>query len=76
MLKEAHDFEQDFLLLTETEMRVRQATQCTQLDTVIVPNPHMDVWEWEASNLEDDQVSNKYFDEERVTVWERTIEQL
>jgi hypothetical protein len=76
MLKDAHDYEQDFLLLTETEMRVRQATQCTQLDTVLVPNPHMDVWTWEASSLEDDQLSNKYYDEEHVTVWERTIERI
>jgi hypothetical protein len=36
----------------------------------------MDVWTWEASSLEDDQLSNKYYDEEHVTVWERTIERI
>ena len=54
MQREPQPFEQDFVLV-ETEMRVRQATQYTQLDPAILANPHEDIWEWEISDLDGEQ---------------------
>ena len=76
MSGETDDFKQDFILLTETEMRVRQATQCTQLGKTLISNQHEDVWDWEASCLDEEQVGGKHRDEENITIWERMIERL
>jgi hypothetical protein len=76
MPRAIHDYEQDFLLVTPSEIRVLQATQCTQLDTPITACPHEDVWEWEASNPDGDHAMEGYCSEEYASVWERTLERL
>jgi hypothetical protein len=76
MLRETQPFEQDFLLVTETEMRVRQATQYAQLDTAMLSSPHEDIWEWDPSNLDGETLVDHYFDEEYTTVWESMLERL
>ena len=75
MQREPQPFEQDFVLI-ETEMRVRQATQYTQLDPAILANPHEDIWEWEASDLDGEQFVDKLPDEPHTTVWESMLERL
>ena len=76
MPREPQPFEQDFVLVTQTEMRVRQATQYTQLHETLVPIPDEEVWEWETSGLDGEQLIDKHLDEEYSTVWERMIERL
>ena len=75
MPKESEPFEQDFVLVSQTEIRVRQATQYAQLHEAIVPIPDEDVWEWETS-LEGEQVLDKHVDQEYTTVWESMLERL
>ena len=76
MPKESKPFEQDFVLVNQTEMRVRQATQYAQLHEAIVPIPDEDVWEWETSGLDDERFVDKPLDEEYTTVWESMLERL
>ncbi len=76
MPRENQPFEQDFLLVTDTEMRVRQATQYTQLNPMIVPVPDEDVWEWETSSWDAEPIFDKSLDEEYPTIWESTLERL
>jgi hypothetical protein len=76
MPRETQPFEQDFLLVSETEMRVRQATQYAQLDQAILLTQHEEIWEWEASTMDGERPSNKYLDEEYVTVWDTMLERL
>lgn len=76
MPRETQSFEQDFVLVTETQMRVRQATQYTQLSPEILANPPEDIWEWEASDLDGEQFIDKHLDEPHTTVWESMLERL
>jgi len=76
MPRESQPFEQDFILVSQTEMRVRQATQCTQLREAILPVPDEDVWEWENSGLDLERVIDRPLDEEYATVWESMLERL
>jgi len=78
MPRESQPFEQDFLLISETELQVRQAMQYTRLDKPIVAIPDEDIWEWENSCLEDEQAMGKHLhlDEEYATVWESMLERL
>jgi len=78
MPRESQPFEQDFLLISETELQVRQATQYTRLDKPMVALPDEDLWEWENSSLEGEQVMGKYLhlDEEYATVWESMLARL
>jgi len=78
MPKESQPFEQDFLLISETELQVRQATQYTRLDKPIVEIPDEDLWEWENSSLEGEQTISKYLhlDEDYATVWESMLARL
>jgi hypothetical protein len=76
MPRQTQPFEQDFLLITETEMRVRQATQYAQLHMALVPNPHDDIWDWDPSSSAGQELVDKYLDEESTTVWESMLERL
>jgi hypothetical protein len=76
MLRETQPFEQDFLLVSETEMRVRQATQYAQLDKAILLTQQEDFWEWNASTLDGERCTDTQLDEEYVTVWETMLERL
>ncbi len=76
MPREMQPFEQDFILITETEMRVRQATQYTGLPPATVAIPDQDVWEWETSGLDGEQIVDQPLDEEYTTVWESMLERL
>jgi hypothetical protein len=76
MPREPHEFEQDFILVTETEMRVRQATQYALLRTTLLSSPHDDIWEWDPSSLAGQELVDKYLDEECTTVWESMLERL
>ena len=76
MPREPHEFEQDFILVTETEMRVRQATQYTQLHTALLSSPHEDIWEWDPSSLAGEDFVDRHFDEQHTTAWERMLERL
>ena len=76
MRKESQPFEQDFILVTQTEMRVRQAAQYTQLHEEIVPIPDEDVWEWETSGLDGEQLVDKPLGQEYGSVWESMLERL
>jgi hypothetical protein len=78
MPKESQPFEQDFLLISETELQVRQATQYTRLDKPIVAIPDEDLWEWENSSLEGEQAINKHLhlEEEYTTIWETMLGRL
>jgi hypothetical protein len=76
MLREPQPFEQDFLLVSETEMRVRQATQYAQLDQAILLTQHEDFWEWNASTLDGERRTDMHLDEEHATVWETILERL
>jgi hypothetical protein len=76
MPRETQEFEQDFVLVTETEMRVRQATQYAQLSPTLLSNPHEDIWEWDANDLDGEQLVDGHLDEQYTTVWERMLERL
>jgi hypothetical protein len=76
MPRESLPFEQDFILVTKPEMRVRQAMQYTPLNAAIVEIPDEDTWAWENSSLDGDQVIDKPFDEEHATIWESMLERL
>jgi hypothetical protein len=76
MRRETQLFEQDFLLVTDTEMRVRQATQYTPLHMALVSSPHEDIWEWDPSSLEGEEFVDRHFDEQHTTAWERMLERL
>jgi len=78
MPRQYQPFEQDFLLVSETELQVRQAMQYTSLDRPIVAIPDEDIWEWENSSLEGEQAVDKHLhlDEEYTTVWESMLERL
>jgi hypothetical protein len=76
MPRETQEFEQDFVLVTETEMRVRQATQYAQLSPTLLSNPHEDIWEWDASDLDGEQLVDGHLDEQYTTVWESMLERL
>jgi len=76
MPKEPLPFEQDFVLVTQPEMHVRQATQYTSLHAALVEIPDEDTWAWENSSLDGDQVIDKPFDEEYATIWESMLERL
>jgi hypothetical protein len=76
MIREPNEFEQDFILVTETDMRVRQATQYAQLHAALLSNPHEDIWEWDPSSLEGEDFVDRHFDEQHTTAWERMLERL
>ena len=76
MPRETQPFEQDFLLVSETEMRVRQATQYAQLDQAILLTQHEDLWEWNASTLDGERCADTHLDEEHATIWETMLERL
>jgi hypothetical protein len=76
MSREAQPFEQDFLLITETERRVRQAMQYSQLDQAALTVLQDTLWEWDATNLHDEQTEEQRFDEGCPTLWECTLERL
>ena len=76
MPREAHEFEQDFILVTETEMRVRQATQYAQLHAALIASPHEDIWEWDPSSLGGEDFVDRHFDEQHTTAGERMLERL
>lgn len=78
MPRESQPFEQDFLLISETELRVRHATQYTRLDKPIAAIPDEETWEWENSSLEGepDIDTHLHLDEEYATVWESMLERL
>jgi hypothetical protein len=76
MPRESHEFEQDFVLVTETEMRVRQATQYTQHHATLLSNPHEEIWEWDPSSLGSEDFVDRHFDEQHTTAWERMLERL
>jgi hypothetical protein len=76
MSREIQPFEQDFILLTDTEMRVRQATQYTQLSSALLPNPYEDIWEWDASDQRSEQPIDRHVDEQYLTVWESMLKRL
>jgi hypothetical protein len=76
MPRETQPFEQDFLLLTETEMRVRQATQYAQLDMAILSTQHEDIWEWSPINQDGERDAGKHFDEDYATIWQAMLERL
>jgi len=74
---QTHEFEQDFILVTETEMKVRQATQYTQLHAApLLSSPHEDIWEWDPSSLGGEEFVDRHFDEQHTTAWERMLERL
>jgi hypothetical protein len=75
MPRGSQPFEQDFILHTQAEKHVRQATQYTQLHAALVPVPDEDIWEWETS-LDGEQVVDKLLDEDYATVWESILERL
>jgi hypothetical protein len=75
MPRGSQPFEQDFILHTQSETHVRQATQYTQLHAALVPVPDEDIWEWETS-LDGEQMVDKLLDEEYATVWESILERL
>jgi hypothetical protein len=75
MPRRSQPFEQDFILHTQSEIHVRQATQYTQLHAALVPVPDEDIWEWETS-LDGEQVVDKLLDQEYATVWESILERL
>jgi hypothetical protein len=76
MPREQQEFEQDFILVNETEMRVRQATQYAQLHTALLANPHEDIWEWDPSSLGVEDFVDRHSDEQHTTAWERMLERL
>ena len=76
MPRDSYTLEQDFILVTETEMRVRQATQYTQLHTALIEAPHLAMGEWDFGGVGTEELLEQRFDEDFVTVWERTLEQL
>jgi hypothetical protein len=76
MPREPQPFEQDFLLVTDTEMRVRQATQYAQLDMAILATRPEEVWEWDTGDLDDERPVNERIEEEYGTFWQSMLERL
>jgi hypothetical protein len=76
MAIEMQPFEQDFLLVTETEMRVRQATQYARLDQPMLSSAHEAVWEWDDSTVIAEQPGDQLFDQQCASVWESILERL
>jgi hypothetical protein len=76
MPKESLPFEQDFILVTKPEMRVRQAMQYTPLNAAVLDIPDEDTWAWENNCLDVEQIIDKPFDEDCATVWESMLERL
>jgi hypothetical protein len=76
MPREIPPFDLDFLVAAEDEMRVRQATQDTRLETLMLPSLYDHVWERDTRSMEREPASESLPDEEYATVWEITLERL
>jgi hypothetical protein len=76
MTRDAQCFEQDFLIVDPTEMRVRQGIQDTRLDTSILSNESERLWAFFAGIWDNEQTTDRPMDQEYVTVWESTLERL
>ena len=69
-------FEQDFILVNPTEMRVRLGMQATRLGTFIVSGEFEDVWECTGAAWDNEQTIDGPSDQEYASVWESTLERL
>lgn len=75
MPREYQPFEQDFLLITQPESRIKQATQDAQIATAILASPDDDLWAWEDPSSDSVHSLQDLF-EKCGTVWERMLERL
>jgi hypothetical protein len=66
--------EQDFILVTGTEMSVRQATQYTRLDSRTLLHPYEESRKWHAGEADAMQLADGSYEEQEVTTWESTLE--
>lgn len=76
MSKGKQPFEQDFIIITPTEMRVRQGIQDTRLGPPIIWGESENGWESSADAWDNEPAPGILSDEEYVNVWESTIERL
>jgi hypothetical protein len=76
MEKETRMFEQDFILVTRTELRVRQAMQYTHLDSPTRTNSNEETLDWGTCIPDSDPSSDGLWDECQVSLWECTLERL
>ena len=76
MAKAARIFEQDFILVTRTESRVRQEMQYTHLDSPTRTNSDEETLDWGTSIPDSDPSSDGPWDECQVSLWECTLERL
>jgi hypothetical protein len=75
MPREYQPFEQDFLLVTQPEGRIEQATRNAQIATAMLAAPDDDLWAWEDTTPDNVHTIRDLF-EECATVWELMLERL
>jgi len=69
-------FEQDFLLVDESNVKGRQGSRYGQAGTAIPSPPNEEIWGDGAPDSISEQIADKSFDEQCATVWESTLERL
>jgi hypothetical protein len=68
-------FDQDFIIITPTEMRVRHGIQDTRLGTFISGESE-NTWESYAGTCDDEHTTDTPSHQEYPSVWESTLERL
>ena len=76
MPREIPPFDLNYLVAAQDEMRVRQATQPTRLNALMLPSQDHHAWDEYVRSMEREPAGDGPADEERATVWEIMLERI